>query len=46
VLPDADIGRLIAMVEGLEHASSQDVVALIGLLAQSPASQRIRTSES
>jgi hypothetical protein len=26
------------MVEDLEHASSQDVSALIGLLAQSPAS--------
>ena len=38
VLPAADIERLITMVEDLEHASSQDVSALIGLLAQSPAS--------
>jgi 2-methylcitrate dehydratase PrpD len=42
VLPDEDIEKLIAMVEDLEHASSQDVLALIGLLAQSPASQRVR----
>jgi aconitate decarboxylase len=38
VLPDADIERLIEMVEDLEHASSQDMGALIGLLAQSSAS--------
>jgi 2-methylcitrate dehydratase PrpD len=38
VLPAADIERLIATVEDLEHASSQDVSALLGLLAQSPAS--------
>jgi 2-methylcitrate dehydratase PrpD len=37
VLSDADIERLIAIVEGLEHASSQDVMALLELLAQSPA---------
>jgi aconitate decarboxylase len=37
VLPDHDIERLIAIVEDLEHASSQDVAALTGLLAQSPA---------
>jgi aconitate decarboxylase len=38
VLSTADIERLIAMVEDLEHAPSQDISALIGLLAQSPAS--------
>jgi 2-methylcitrate dehydratase PrpD len=38
VLPDADIERLIEIVEDLEHASSRDVLALIGLLAQAPAS--------
>jgi hypothetical protein len=38
VLSKADIERLIEMVEGLEHASSRDVSALIRLLAQSPAS--------
>src|SRR6266850_2406923 len=36
VLPAAGIERLITMVEDLEHASIQDVSALIGLLAQSP----------
>ena len=39
VLPDADIERLIAMVEDLEHASSQDIWALMRLLARPPASQ-------
>jgi 2-methylcitrate dehydratase PrpD len=43
VLPDDDIKRLIEMVEDLEHASSQDVLALIGLLAQAPASHSVRT---
>jgi hypothetical protein len=43
VLPDDDIERLIEMVEDLEHASSQDMLALMGLLAQAPASQRART---
>jgi aconitate decarboxylase len=38
VLSVPDIERVIATVEDLEHASSQDVSALIGLLAQSPAS--------
>jgi aconitate decarboxylase len=38
VLPAVDIERMIAVVEDLEHASSQDVSALIGLLAQAPAS--------
>ena len=38
ILPAAAIERLITMVEDLEHASSQDVSALIGLLAQSPTS--------
>jgi hypothetical protein len=28
----------------LEHASSQDLLALMALLAKSPASQRLRTS--
>jgi aconitate decarboxylase len=42
VLPDADIEKLIAMVEDLERVSSQDMLALSGLLAQSPASQRVR----
>jgi 2-methylcitrate dehydratase PrpD len=46
VLPDADIERLIEIVEDLEHASSQDLSALMGLLAQSPASQRMRMSGS
>jgi 2-methylcitrate dehydratase PrpD len=43
VLPNAAIERLIAMVEDLEHASSQDLLALMGLLAQAPVSQRVRT---
>ncbi len=38
VLPAADIERLVTMVKDLEHVSSQDVSALIGLLAQSTAS--------
>jgi 2-methylcitrate dehydratase PrpD len=38
VLSDAHIERLIAIVEDLVHASSTDVLALVGLLAQSPAS--------
>jgi 2-methylcitrate dehydratase PrpD len=38
VLPAADIETLIQMVEGLERATPQDVSALIGLLARSPAS--------
>jgi 2-methylcitrate dehydratase PrpD len=38
ILSAADIERLITTVEDLEHASSRDVSALIGLLAQSPAS--------
>jgi 2-methylcitrate dehydratase PrpD len=38
VLPGADIERLIEMVEDLEHASSRDISALMGLLAQPPAS--------
>ena len=46
VLSDADIEKLIEMVENLEHASSQDILALVGLLAQSPASQSVRTSGS
>jgi len=46
VLSAADIEKLIAMVEDLEHASSQDVLALSVLLAQSPASQRVRPVES
>lgn len=40
VLLDADIERLIAMVEDLEHASSQDLLALMALLARTPASPR------
>jgi 2-methylcitrate dehydratase PrpD len=44
VLPEADIARLIEIVEDLEHASSQDLLALMALLAKSPASQRLRTS--
>jgi 2-methylcitrate dehydratase PrpD len=46
VLPDADVERLIEIGENLEHASSQDVLALFGLLAQSPPSQRVGTSGS
>jgi aconitate decarboxylase len=46
VLPDADIEKLIAMVEDLERVSSQDMLALSGLLAQSPASQRVRPTGS
>jgi aconitate decarboxylase len=42
ILPNDDIERLIEMVENLEHASSQDMLALIGLLAQSPASPNVR----
>jgi aconitate decarboxylase len=42
VLPDEDIERLIEMVEDLEHVSSQDVLALIELLARSPVSQSVR----
>jgi 2-methylcitrate dehydratase PrpD len=38
VLPEADTERLIEVVEGMEHASSQDVAALVGLLSQAPAS--------
>jgi aconitate decarboxylase len=38
VLPAADIERLIEVAEDLEHASSQDVSALLGLLAQAPVS--------
>jgi 2-methylcitrate dehydratase PrpD len=38
VLPKTDVERLIGMVEDLEHASHQDIAALIGLLAQSPVS--------
>jgi hypothetical protein len=36
--PNADIESLSTTVEDLKHASSQGVSALIGLLAQSPAS--------
>jgi aconitate decarboxylase len=46
VLPDADVESLIEMVEGLEHASSQDILTLMGLLAQSPASQPAPTMGS
>ena len=38
VLPNTNVERLIGMVEDLEHASHQDIAALIGLLAQSPVS--------
>jgi 2-methylcitrate dehydratase PrpD len=38
VLPERDIEKLIETVEDLEHASSREVSALIGLLAQEPAS--------
>jgi aconitate decarboxylase len=40
VLPETDIERLIAVVEDLEHASSVDLQALMGLLAQAPAARR------
>jgi hypothetical protein len=46
VLAEADISRLIEIVEDLEHASSKDMLALMALLAQPPASQRPRTSGS
>jgi hypothetical protein len=36
--PDVDLERLSTTVEDLVHASSQEVSALIGLLAQPPAS--------
>lgn len=37
VLPEEDIEGFIQIVEDLDHASSQDVLALVGLLGRSPA---------